>query len=199
MSEQLFFALQLILVLVFGASVVGKLRDPGAFVKVVRDYELPGRRSAPLIAAAVVVAEVILLVFLLTGLVPVVPVALGLALTGCFAVGISWTLRRGLDIACGCLGDSRERVTPRTLVRLALLWLAFAAMGLILVLDQEAPRSAAGSLGSGISAEFLAQSLLLVAALGAVALWILEFKALAALFRALRHRPIEAVEQLGAE
>jgi hypothetical protein len=132
-AQHFAYALQLSLGVVFLSSALPKLRHPAAFGETVLQYEIVGPRVSRVVAPAVMALELFLAVTLLTG--ALIDVALGLAAATVvgFAVGTAINLRRERDVSCGCFGDPDERISGRSLARLALLFLAVVALATALV------------------------------------------------------------------
>jgi hypothetical protein len=133
------FASQISLGIVFALSAWPKLRHPLAFAQNVKDYKVLPAPISHIFGLAVILVEVFLAIAMFTGWLTNValPLAVGLLLT--FLMGVSINLVRGRKIACGCFGDEREHISPRTLVRLillliAVLWIAaFRSAGIALL------------------------------------------------------------------
>lgn len=127
-AQHLAYALQLSLGVVFLFSALPKLRHPAAFAGTVLEYEIVGPRVSRVVAPAVIGLESFLAVTLLTG--GLIEVALGLSAATVvgFAVVTAINLRRNREVSCGCFGDPDERISGRSLARLALLLLAIVAL-----------------------------------------------------------------------
>lgn len=181
-------SLQLLLASVFFIAAVTKLRRPSRFVTAVRDYELVPAVLTPLIAAIVVASELVVAGSFFTGwaLDPGIVVANVLLVVFAIAVGIN--LHRGHVVSCGCFGLSTERISKRTLGRIAMLLVA--AIGLAVLRMTGTPLSNISNLvtnGAGF------QQLLLTAALAALLLvaatWLLHVPELTVVFRRGRAQP----------
>ncbi len=123
------WTLRIFLAAVFARALLAKLRAPGEFAAAVAGYELlPRLLSAP-IAAALLAAELAVVVGLL-----VAPVgraaclaAAGLLLLYTAAIGVN--LARGRrDIDCGCAGPRERRSLHELLVARNLLYSSMAAL-----------------------------------------------------------------------
>ena len=121
---------QLALGMVFAGAAAAKLRDPAAFLRGVVDYDLLPRRGALAAGALLLPLEGLLAFCLLSGWL------LGAALPGAgallavFFAAVATNLARHRKVPCYCLGgDEGEAISPRTLVRLALLLAAAALAG----------------------------------------------------------------------
>jgi len=125
------YAIQIAIGLLFTIALLAKLREPSAFVATIRDFRvLPGAVTVPS-AYLLLAAEAVVALSLVSGegLSIGLPVALAASISFFTAVAIN--LRRGFALDCGCFGASSESISPKTLIRLALL---IAATGLLLVL-----------------------------------------------------------------
>jgi Methylamine utilisation protein MauE len=121
LADQLTYALQLSLGVVFGLAAIPKLRDRATFTRTVARYRLLPRRLTRPFAAAVIATESFLAVAFLTGwLLPVALPAAATVLT-LFAVAVALTMRRGRRIPCGCFGGESESISGRSLARLGTL------------------------------------------------------------------------------
>lgn len=146
------YALQLSLGAIFLLSAVSKLRDAQAFSRTVVEYQIIGPRASILIAPMLIVVECLLAAAFLTG----VLIEAALALSGVtllvFATATTINLRRGREVPCGCFGDSTERITVRTLARLAFLSLAIAVLVVALASGQASETTLAELSAHGVSA-----------------------------------------------
>jgi Methylamine utilisation protein MauE len=132
MTDQLSYALQLSLGVVFTAAALPKLRHPAAFARTVAGYRLLPRAPTGVLAFTVIAIESFLAVAFPTGW--AIPIALPLAavILTSFAVAVAINLRRGRRIPCGCFGGESEALSGRSLARLATLLggvLLLAALG----------------------------------------------------------------------
>jgi hypothetical protein len=121
-------ALRLSLGGVFLAAVLPKLRAPAAFASTVRGYGILPPSTVGVVALALTAVEGLLAVMLLGGWLPRVALPVAVATLLVFFMGVAVAVRRGRRVACGCFGSASEEVSPRTLVRLALLLLASAML-----------------------------------------------------------------------
>lgn len=116
---------ELAVALVFVRSAVSKLQELDRFGSQVAAYSLVKPALAGLVAYAVVcVVEAVIGVVLLIGAPGVAArgaLITALAFLGVLLAAVSVTLRRGLEIKCGCFGNSQELVSRRSLLRLLLL------------------------------------------------------------------------------
>lgn len=81
-----------------------KLPDPAASVRAVRAYQLLPEAIVPTVGYALPIAEVVLGVTLILGLLVRIGGVLSAILFLAFIVGISAAWARGLQIDCGCFG-----------------------------------------------------------------------------------------------
>ena len=162
------FALALIVV-VFGASAVTKLRSPGSYrsyVAGLAESQLVTGRALTVTAAALAVGEALVAVgataaAALVAAAPPAPaslpaIALGAAaiLTAVLTAGVAVVLRRGTRARCACFGSSASRpLGPPHLVRNAAM-LAVAIIGLAATVagttDSSAGASVVALTGGGI-------------------------------------------------
>ncbi|GLW68583.1 hypothetical protein Kpho02_08820 [Kitasatospora phosalacinea] len=129
MNDQLLLVCRAVMTIVFAASVLGKVRSPGAFAAAVRVMRVVPARLAGPVAAAVPVLEAGLA---LAVWVPVLTAwAFGAAAVTlvAFTAALVAVLRRGIDASCSCFGISAAPVGPAQVVRNCVL-LAFSSTGL---------------------------------------------------------------------
>lgn len=114
-------AFQLSLGIVFLLSALPKLRRPLIFMESVVNYKILPVQVARAFAFAVIPLEVFSAVAFLTGW----RIEIGLLLAGLllslFLVAVAINFRRGHNVPCGCLGNTSELISLRTIVRLVLL------------------------------------------------------------------------------
>lgn len=167
--------LQAVLGTVFFLAAVGKLRRPSRFVAAVGGYELvPSALIAPLSIGLMVTESVVSLSLLSGWLLDVGTSAAG-ALLLAFAAAISINLRRGRHVPCGCFGSAGERISGRTLVRLAMLILAATALEVLRLVFSPLPLNVVSLVTEGPrGVEQLAVTAGFAAFLGVVAAWILH-------------------------
>ena len=126
---------RLILLAIFGTSLIHKVRNPGAFTASVEAYELlPSGWSSPA-AWLLIVAESVAVVLLVLGL--RTGAGLALALLTAYTIAITYNLARGRsDIDCGCSGPAARqplsalivaRNTVLMLIAVAAAWTPAAA------------------------------------------------------------------------
>jgi hypothetical protein len=130
---------QAVLAVVFSASLLSKLRDPGRFRRTVVAFDIVPYSWSAAIARALTVAEGIALTVLILGIVRVgswpprwVSVAgllLGLALIAIYTAALAVVKLRRARVACNCFGGRNATVSWYDVVRNALL-LALAFAGL---------------------------------------------------------------------
>lgn len=181
MSE-LRLVVQLALGLVLAAACVAKLRRPGAFLRGVVDYDLLPRPAALVAGALLLPSEGLLAGALLSGWGLGIALPAAVALLAVFAAAVAINLSRQREVPCYCLGgEEGEKISPRTLARLALL----LSGALLLAGDPRAralplTRWTPARMASG---EDLLYALLLAALLLAAAAWLLHAPELWALWR----------------
>lgn len=146
--RQITYAVQLSVGIVFLAAVIPKVHHPRAFVRNVGAYRLlPEPLTVP-VALCVVAMESFLTLTLLTSWMVRVALPLAALLLTAFSIAIAMNLHRGRRIRCGCFGGESERISTRSLVRLALLLVA-----VVLVEFMAPPHLTIGSLArEGVSA-----------------------------------------------
>lgn len=121
--------------LAFVAALVGKLRDPGGFAHVVRDFQVLPDRWAERIARPLLALEVLVAVALVVGLLPgatpaaVAGLGLGALLLTGYGVALAAVRLRKLEVACNCFGADPTPVSWYDVARNAVLVVA-AALGL---------------------------------------------------------------------
>jgi hypothetical protein len=143
-----------VLVLVFAASAIGKLRNFGGFVAAVRGLRLvPDAWPRP-VARSVVAAEAAAAgLLLLPPRAAVAGFTLVILLCLLFAVVIESSVRRDIRVSCPCFGASADLLNRRHLVRNGLL-VAVAAVGLAGV--DTAPPGFVDALVGAVTAVFVA-------------------------------------------
>lgn len=186
LASHLAYTLQLLLGLVFACSCLMKLRRPRAFVRTVADYRILPRSAHLEIPAAILilVVEAGLALAFLAGF--AVDVALGAAalVVIVFGVGVSINLARGRTVVCGCFGSSAEFISRQTLVRLGLL------LGVVVVLAGLTEFAAVHQVTIDESLEqpgYFVDVIAVVALLGLLATWILNWAVVGGALRALRN------------
>lgn len=148
LAQDFGYAVQLALGVVFTASVVPKLRRPRDFRRIVADYRI-FQGAATAASGAVIIAEVGLAVSFLTGEAMAAALPVAFLLLAVFATATALNLRRGRDIDCGCFGRPDERISARSLTRLALL--GVGVLGLIVgsVVGAVRPTTVGGLISQG--------------------------------------------------
>jgi len=81
-----------------------KLPDPAASVRAVRAYQLLPEVVVPTVGHLLPLAEVLLGVLLLAGLLTRWAGVVSVLLFAAFVLGIAWAWTHGLQIECGCFG-----------------------------------------------------------------------------------------------
>ncbi|WP_268876638.1 MauE/DoxX family redox-associated membrane protein [Saccharopolyspora kobensis] len=105
---------------VLAFAAVGKLRDLAGFSEAVAGYRLLAGGLVPVVARAVVGAELVGAALLAAPPTRVWGSALAVVLFSAFLIGMGSVLRRGMRVSCGCLQGS-ERVGAGSLTRTGLL------------------------------------------------------------------------------
>jgi hypothetical protein len=192
MLAYLLYVLQLGLGVTFALAALPKLRGPRAFARTVGEYGLVPGRAAVAIAPALLLLESFLAVSLLTGWAARIAVVVAAATLVGFAAAVAINLRRGRIVSCGCFGDPAEKISARTLARLALL-LAGCVLLIVGTAWTEAGFVRLGSLpaGGGGALATVVELAGGTVALVAAALWLLSLPELANVARAARPRRTE--------
>jgi len=180
MTHHLAYAVQLALGAVFVLSVIPKLQRPREFRRTVANYKVVSPALARVVAPAVIAAEAFLAVSLLTGWLAEVALPLAIVLLLAFAAGVAVNLRRGRDISCGCFGERAEPISPRTLVRLAVILLA---VGLVIAADGSPFAFGSAHPADVTALQYAVEAGALGAALAVVALWLLHLPEIASVAR----------------
>jgi len=142
---------------VFLTAAISKLLDRDRFGLALKAFGAPARLTAPL-SVAVPVLELALAILLLEAGTAQAAAIGAMALLAVFSVAISRALRLGVEADCGCFGEQPSPVSNATLMRNA---------GLIVL---TAPVAVAGPGGTLSSAAVPAETVLVLAALGAAAI-----------------------------
>lgn len=108
MKKPLDFWLRLILGAIFIVSSVGKIHDPGAFAKIVYNYQLLPDVLINLVAIILPWLELMLGICLMGGFRLPGAVALANGLLVVFFGALVFNVARGLDVHCGCFSTSTE-------------------------------------------------------------------------------------------
>jgi hypothetical protein len=128
--------------IVFLLAAIGKMRHPGLFAEAVRNYEILPGPLVPLSAAILIGVESFLATAFLTGLLIEIATPLAAATLLVFVAAVTINLVRKRSIPCGCFGESQERISTRTLIRLALLLLGVLLVGATIVMQGSGDRIA---------------------------------------------------------
>jgi hypothetical protein len=164
---------QLALGLVFGLSCGAKLRAPAAFVNGVVEYEVLPRPAALALGVLLIPLEGLLAASLLSGWLAGVALPVAMALLAAFAVAVAINLGRHREVPCHCLGGGEgEKISPRTLARLALLLGGSA----LVATDRRAwvPPLTRWTVARTAGGEGLLHAVMLAALLLAVGAWLLH-------------------------
>lgn len=127
-ASTLAFALQLSLGGVFAVAAVSKLRNRSAFVDAVIAYDVVSPGTGQFVAPLIIATELFLAISFLTGWLVAAALPVSLAVLGAFFVAVALNLRRGREIPCACFGSQGERISWRSLARLAELFIAASAL-----------------------------------------------------------------------
>jgi hypothetical protein len=101
---------------------VSKMRDAQAFSDAMVQYEVVSEPAARRVAPLVVAAEVVVGVWMLSGLVPGAAGTVSLTLLAVFGYAMGVNLHRGRRIPCHCFGMStRGLIGPASVARLGVL------------------------------------------------------------------------------
>ncbi len=109
-----------VLTIIFAWSGVAKLRKPALAAMAITDFGIL-RRIRPRLGSALGGTEVLLALFLATGILPMVFLPVTAGLLWLFVLLIARSLWLGEDFACFCFGDADSRLSRWTLVRTAAL------------------------------------------------------------------------------
>jgi hypothetical protein len=125
--------LTLALVVLWSASGLHKLRDPGGFAGALAAYALLPQRAVAIVARALPLIEITVAIGLVLRVSREAAALASALLLGLYAVAIAINLRRGRrELDCGCLGSGRRNTISMTLLwRNAALVLASLAAGLL--------------------------------------------------------------------
>lgn len=116
--------IRLTLGFVFFGSALTKMRDPGAFVRGVLNYEVLPRPVAQLVGRVLPALELVTALLLVSGF--FLPIAAGLAalLLISFVIALVINAARGRDVPCHCFGaNSTSRIGWHSVLRAAILLL----------------------------------------------------------------------------
>ncbi|MGE3594599.1 MAG: MauE/DoxX family redox-associated membrane protein [Dehalococcoidia bacterium] len=123
---------RLLLLLIFGSAVAGKLIAPQKFTAVMRDYRLLPEAMAPAAALMVILLETFTVIGIWWPATRLWAALVAVMLLVVYSVAIAINVRRGrLSIDCGCSwGTSRQRLSSMLCVRNALFVVPCAVAGL---------------------------------------------------------------------
>jgi uncharacterized membrane protein YphA (DoxX/SURF4 family) len=117
---------------------IEKLRAPRKFFEGVKQYGLVTPRFAPIAGSALIGAELVLGLLLVSGLAPVFAALGAIVLFNVFAAALAVSIARDNTVPCHCFGASDvEQVSPLALAR-ALVLVAIAVAVLVLALGDTA-------------------------------------------------------------
>lgn len=129
-------ALRCLLAGLFLAAAAGKIQDPLAFADSIAAYEMiPWKPGITLLALTLPVFEILLAVLLITGMWLRAALLGSGWLTAVFTVALVSAMARGLEIDCGCFGESAIlnlapgwAVARNAVILLLCAWLYAAAL-----------------------------------------------------------------------
>ena len=126
-AEGFLLVVRLVVGGMFLVALAGKLRDLPSFRSSLRGFRAVPRHLERPVAAAVLAAEVAVVVLVLLRSTAAFGLALAVVLLVAFATGMLRVLARGDRVPCGCFGRSTAPITRAHVVRNALLATAAAA------------------------------------------------------------------------
>lgn len=165
--DEILYALQLVLGIVFLRAALGKLRSPRHFVDTVKDYELLPTKVAEVTAFLIIPTEFALAAAFLSGVGLVLAIPASVIVLAAFLTAVSVNLLRRHEVECGCFGGA-ETISGGSAARL--VGLAGGAVALA-VLDPVLTTRAIVQDGDG-SIQRLYEGLLFVALITVVYVWI---------------------------
>ncbi|MFZ0391916.1 MAG: MauE/DoxX family redox-associated membrane protein [Calditrichia bacterium] len=104
----LLFLLKIILALLFFMAAVSKLKEPAAFAQNIENYKIFGGVLSRWIAVWVPFLEILLGLLLISGRWTAEALLLTLLLYLVFDAMILQAFLRGLDVTCGCFGNTHQ-------------------------------------------------------------------------------------------
>lgn len=128
LTRNIIFALQIALGFVLFVALASKVRRPREFVRTIAAYQLLPALVASPTGYVVIGLEAFLVIAFVTGIGVQIAALIATLMLSIFAIAVGVTLKRGRDVACGCFGNPREHVSPKSLRRLGLLIGAAAAV-----------------------------------------------------------------------
>ncbi len=102
--------IRLILGLIFFFAAVGKIAEPEAFAKEIVNYNLINFELSNLIALTLPWIELIVAIFLITGLRIKASSTIAALMLIVFIFAVGSAMARNLDINCGCFGRTIQKV-----------------------------------------------------------------------------------------
>lgn len=178
-AQDLAYALQLLLGVVFLVSVMPKLRRRDEFRRIVAGYDVAPRWAA-VVAPAVIAVEGLLALAFLSGAFIGIALGFALVLIAVFALATGVNLRRGRRIDCGCFGGPGEQISGRSLVRLGAIASVVVVLTVGMLTDAVAPTTLAWLASHGVaSVAYVVATLGLSVFFIVVSLWALHAKDLA--------------------
>jgi putative oxidoreductase len=116
-------------------SSLPKIRQPYDFLSSVYNYELAGPKLGMLTAMTLPWLELLVGICLVGGIFVTGALLASIGMAAMFTFVLASALYRGLDISCGCFGDSAEVISYSTLIRacLILLFSTAAYIGMVIL------------------------------------------------------------------
>lgn len=137
MRPELVLSAEFALAIVFAIALVGKVREPRAFVSAVRGFRMVPPPLAPVTAYGIIALEVIVVLTLITGFARVAGHGALVVLLCLFSVAMARNALASSPVPCHCFGPSDREARPvHSLARLVLL----NAAALVAVLDVDGER-----------------------------------------------------------
>lgn len=121
-ADQLLLFCRILIALVFALSLVGKIRNVGAFQESIADFELLPAQASRAAAWIFLVGEALVVVLLLIGGVALAAgFGLAILLLAVFSTALLLILRRKRQVVCNCFGRADQQITAYDVVRNGLL------------------------------------------------------------------------------
>jgi hypothetical protein len=108
MGGSVIYLLRLSMGVLFALAVAGKLKNPGAFIRAVRDYKVLPAGLSSVVGVVLIPTELALAFSHLTGKLLLLIAPLGIFVLSSFAAAIALNLARGREINCGCFGGGSD-------------------------------------------------------------------------------------------
>ena len=110
--------LRITLGLVLLYAGIARVRQPHDFLRAVYDYQIVGPPLGRWVAMILPHLEIVVGVALIGNVATTGALILVLLLTTCFLAAQLAVVARRMDVACGCFGDSTQRVGAQTILKL---------------------------------------------------------------------------------